>query len=197
VGTSTVPLTPGLNSRWQIDILQQEFFTGTISLPADASDVTATLVNGDFSIDYAGATIYISNSQGLYYEYHTDQQAQRFGNQILISHTHRYNAHPTSEPSPLPSLITMWVIPVRADATGAMPCTGTILHRTVRTNSGGLAGHRISSADLQIFASLSGNRNASSSRPTSKQRSHHGQGAAILIYTIVLRRLCRPPRALG
>jgi hypothetical protein len=91
VGSSTVPLTPGLNSHWQIDILGQQFLTGTISLPSDASAINVTVVNGEYSIDYSGPTIYISNSQGLNYEYLTDQQALRFGNQILISQIYRYN----------------------------------------------------------------------------------------------------------
>jgi hypothetical protein len=90
VGTTTVPGSPGLNSRWQIDTLDQKFFTGTIALPPDASAVTVTLVNGVYSIDYARPAILITNSQGLYYEYRTDQQAQRFGNQILISQTYKY-----------------------------------------------------------------------------------------------------------
>jgi hypothetical protein len=90
VGTTTVPESPGLNSRWQIDTRDQKFFTGTIALPPDASAVTVTLVNGEYSIDYARPAILITNSQGLYYEYRTDQQARRFGNQILISQTYKY-----------------------------------------------------------------------------------------------------------
>jgi hypothetical protein len=89
VGT-TVPL--GLSSRWQINTLDQRFFTGTITLQSDASDITVTLVNGEYSINFAAPpTIWFTNSQGLYYEYSTDQQARRFGNQILISQTYRYN----------------------------------------------------------------------------------------------------------
>ncbi len=91
IGSSSVPLTPGLNSRWQIAIFSQLPLPGTFRLPSDASDITVTLVNGEYSIDYSGPTIYITNSQGMYYEYRTDQQALRFGNQILISQTYRFN----------------------------------------------------------------------------------------------------------
>lgn len=91
VDSPTVPLTPGLNSRWQIDILGQQFLTGTISLPSDASAIAVVPFNGEYSIDYLGPTIYISNSQGLYYEYRTAQQALRFGNQILIAQSYSFN----------------------------------------------------------------------------------------------------------
>ncbi|CAG0936621.1 hypothetical protein TFLX_05502 [Thermoflexales bacterium] len=91
IGSSTVPLTPGLNSRWQINIIIQEPLPGIFRLPSDASDITVTLVNGEYSIDYSGPTIYVTNSQGIYYEYRTDQQAQRFGNQILITQSYRFN----------------------------------------------------------------------------------------------------------
>jgi hypothetical protein len=86
-----VPLTPGLNSHWQIDTLSQPFLTGTIALPSDASTIVVIPVNGEYSIDYSGPTIYLTNSQGLHYEYRTDQQARRFGNQILIAQTYRWN----------------------------------------------------------------------------------------------------------
>jgi hypothetical protein len=89
VGT-TVPL--GLSSRWQIDQLSQDIIpSGGIHLPPDASDISVTLVNGECSIDVVSKTIWITNSQGLYYEYRTDQHARRFGNQILISQTFIYN----------------------------------------------------------------------------------------------------------
>ena len=89
VGT-TVPL--GLDSRWQIDLLSQDIFSSTsIRLPSDAYAISVIMVNGQYSIDSSGPTIYISNSQGLYYEYRTNQQALRYGNQILISQTYRYN----------------------------------------------------------------------------------------------------------
>ncbi len=91
VGSSSVPLPPGLNSHWQINTFGQQFLTGTINLPSDASAIAVTLINGDYSIDYSGPQIYITNSQGLYYEYLTDQQALRFSNQILISQTYRFN----------------------------------------------------------------------------------------------------------
>ncbi len=91
VGTIAVPEPPGLNSRWQIDIFRQDFFTGTIGLPSDASAITVTLANGTYSIDYAKPAIVVTNSQELYYEYRTDRQALRFGNQILISQTYHYN----------------------------------------------------------------------------------------------------------
>jgi hypothetical protein len=87
---TTVPL--GLSSRWQIDHFNQEIVpNGSIQLPPDAYDIHVTLVNGEYSVDFAKKTILITNSQGLYYEYRTNQQAQRFGNQILISQTYKYN----------------------------------------------------------------------------------------------------------
>jgi len=92
VGTTTVPLTPGLNSRWQNDLFSQVFIdSSSIRLPADAYAISVTLINGEYSIDYSEPAILITNSQGLYYEYQTYQQALRFGNQILISQTYRYN----------------------------------------------------------------------------------------------------------
>jgi len=91
VGTTAAPGSPGLNSRWQIDTLDDKFFTGTITLQSDASAITVTLVNGEYSINFAAPpTIWFTNSQGLYYEYSTNQQARRFGNQILISQTYKY-----------------------------------------------------------------------------------------------------------
>ena len=39
----------------------------------------------------AEPTIHYTNSQGMYYEYLTDRHALRFGNQILISQTYKYN----------------------------------------------------------------------------------------------------------
>jgi hypothetical protein len=91
VGTTSLPFTPSLNSRWQIDLFSQQFLTASINLPSDAGDIIVNLLNGDFGIDPSGPTIYVTNSQGLYYEYHTDQQAVRFGNQILISQVYRFN----------------------------------------------------------------------------------------------------------
>jgi hypothetical protein len=91
VGTTRLPFTPSLNSRWQIDVLSQEPLTASVNLPADASDIIVNPLDGDYGIDYSGPTIHVTNSQGLYYEYHTDQQALRFGNQILISQIYRYN----------------------------------------------------------------------------------------------------------
>ncbi len=91
VASSSVALTPGLSSRWQIDVFRLEYFTGTVDLPPDASEITATVLNGEFGIDYSRPQIFITNSQGLYYAYVTSQQALRFGNQILISQTYRYN----------------------------------------------------------------------------------------------------------
>ena len=89
VGT-TVPL--GLDSRWQIDLFSQDVIGSSgIRLPSDASAISVTMVNGEYRIDYSGPTIYITNSQGLYYEYHTNQQALRYGNQILISQTFHFN----------------------------------------------------------------------------------------------------------
>ncbi len=91
VYTTTASAIPGLKSLWQIDMLSQQLLRGTIGLPSDASAITVTVVNGAYSIDYAKPAIVVTDSQGLYYEYHTDQQAQRFGNQILISQTYKYN----------------------------------------------------------------------------------------------------------
>jgi hypothetical protein len=88
VGTAA-PL--GLSSRWQVDISRQDLSTGSIRLPPDASAIAVTMVNGSYSIDYVGRTIYYTNSQGMYYEYQTNQQALRFGNQILISQTYKFN----------------------------------------------------------------------------------------------------------
>lgn len=91
VYTTAAHSIPGLKSRWQIDMLSQELLAGAIGLPSDASDITVALTNGAYSIDYAKPAIVVTNSQGLYYEYRTDQQAQRFGNQILVSQTYKYN----------------------------------------------------------------------------------------------------------
>ncbi len=89
VGT-TVPL--GLDSRWQIDLFSQDIFSSTsIQLPSDAYAISITMVNGEYRFDPSGPTIYITNSQGLYYEYRTNQQALRYGNQILISQIYRFN----------------------------------------------------------------------------------------------------------
>ena len=89
VGT---PVPLGLASRWQIDLLSQDVISNSsIRLPSDAYAIIVTMVNGQYSIDYSGPTIYISNSQGLYYEYSTNQQALRYGNQILISQAYAYN----------------------------------------------------------------------------------------------------------
>ena len=54
VYTTTAPSSPGLKSRWQIDILRQDFSTNFIRLPSDASAIIVTLVNGIYSIDYSG-----------------------------------------------------------------------------------------------------------------------------------------------
>ena len=91
VYTTTAPTIPGLTSRWQIDMVSQQFLRGAVSLPSDASAITVTLVNGAYSIDYSKPAIVITDSQGVYYEYRTGQQAQRFGNQILISQIFKYN----------------------------------------------------------------------------------------------------------
>ncbi len=91
VGTSTAPLTPGLSSRWQVDSISQQFLNGRFDLPADASAITVTVINGAYGIDYSGPTIYITGSQGVYYEYRTDQQVPRFGNEFLISQSYSFN----------------------------------------------------------------------------------------------------------
>src|SRR5262245_57657048 len=83
-----VPPSAGLSSRWQVECISQQFLSGRFDLPHDASAITVTVINGAYGIDYSGPTIYITSSQGVYYEYHTDQQVQRFGNQFLISQTY-------------------------------------------------------------------------------------------------------------
>jgi hypothetical protein len=86
VGSSTVPLTPGLTSRWQFETLDQVISTTfPIPLPEDAYAISVALPITMYHID-PGPTLIITGPQPrLYYEYWTDQRALRFGNQILIT----------------------------------------------------------------------------------------------------------------
>jgi len=88
VYSSTVPLTPGLTSRWQFETLDQVISrTFEIPLPADAYDISVALPITLYQID-PGPTLIITGPQTqLYYEYKTNQRALRFGNQILITQT--------------------------------------------------------------------------------------------------------------
>jgi|GEM_PF-3502369 len=88
VGSSTVPLTPGLTSRWQFETLDQ-IISGIfeIPLPSDAYEISVALPVNMYHID-PGPTLVITGPQPeLYYEYLTNQRALRFGNQILITQT--------------------------------------------------------------------------------------------------------------
>ena len=88
VGSSTVPLTPGLTSRWQFETIDQIIIgTYEIPLPSDAYEISVALPANMYYID-PGPTLVITGPQPqLYYEYRTDQRALRFGNQILITQT--------------------------------------------------------------------------------------------------------------
>jgi hypothetical protein len=88
VDSSTVPLTPGLNSRWQFETVDQFIYdVYPIPLPSDAYDISVALPITLYHID-PGPTIIITGPQPqLYYEYRTNQRALRFGNQILITQT--------------------------------------------------------------------------------------------------------------
>jgi hypothetical protein len=88
VGSSTVPTTTGLTSRWQFETIDQ-VVSGTyeIPLPGDAYEISVALPITVYHID-PGPTLIITGPQTrLYYEYKTDQRALRFGNQILITQT--------------------------------------------------------------------------------------------------------------
>jgi hypothetical protein len=88
VGSSTVPTTTGLTSRWQFETIDQ-VVSGTyeIPLPGDAYEISVALPFTVYHID-PGPTLIITGPQTrLYYEYKTDQRALRFGNQILITQT--------------------------------------------------------------------------------------------------------------
>jgi hypothetical protein len=86
VGSSTNPLTPGLNSRWQFENIDHYVFgVYSITLPSDAYEISVTSSTDQYRIE-PGPTIVITGPQPhLYYEYRTNQRALRFGNQILIT----------------------------------------------------------------------------------------------------------------
>jgi hypothetical protein len=88
VGSSSDPLTSGLNSRWQFENIDHFVFgVYSITLPSDAYEISVTSSTDQYRIE-PGPTIVITGPQPhLYYEYRTNQRALRFGNQILITQT--------------------------------------------------------------------------------------------------------------
>ena len=88
VGSSDVPLTPALTSRWQFETSDQ-IISGTyqIPLPDDAYAISVDLPITMYHID-PGPTLVITGPQpDFYFEYQTNERALRFGNQVLISQT--------------------------------------------------------------------------------------------------------------
>jgi hypothetical protein len=92
VGSSTDPLTSGLNSRWQIQTISHSVFgVYEIPLPDDAYEISVALPADQYRID-PGPTLIITGPQpDLYFEYRTNQRALRLGNQVLITQTSSNN----------------------------------------------------------------------------------------------------------
>ncbi len=89
LASASDPLTPALNSLWQIESigLQTENNVTRILLPSDAYSINVTLRGGVYSIE-PGPTVVISSDQLWFYlDYHTNQRALRVGNQILVAQT--------------------------------------------------------------------------------------------------------------
>jgi len=83
------PLTPALNSLWQIESigLRTNNNVTSILLPSDAYSINVKLLGGVYSIE-PGPTVVISSDQLWFYlDYHTNQRALRVANQILVTQT--------------------------------------------------------------------------------------------------------------
>jgi hypothetical protein len=91
---SGAPLAPALYSRWANVVLSvpvlvpdnQEAIYNPIALPSDATDITASVVNGQFAI--VTTTIYYTLFQGsvdMAWSYRTLQNVQRTGNQYQVN----------------------------------------------------------------------------------------------------------------
>lgn len=89
VGSSTDPLTPALNSLWEIENNGQNpgDHRYQIPLPSDAYDISVTLDGGTYSIE-PGPLISITSVVPWYYlQFRTNQRALRIGGQILVTQT--------------------------------------------------------------------------------------------------------------
>jgi hypothetical protein len=81
------PLTPALNSLWQLESINLITNVYNIPLPTDAYSINVKLSAGDYVIE-PGPTIVFTGSQPWFYlDYRTNQRALRVGNQILITQT--------------------------------------------------------------------------------------------------------------
>jgi hypothetical protein len=83
------PLTPALNSLWQLENINQIVPNDVylIPLPTDAYSINVELLSGVYTID-PGPTVVITTVQPWFYlNYRTTQRALRVGSQILITQT--------------------------------------------------------------------------------------------------------------
>jgi hypothetical protein len=82
------PLTPALNSLWQMENINLITDVYKIPLPTDAYNINVKLsVGNNYDIE-PGPTIVFTGSQPWFYvDYRTNQRALRVGNQILITQT--------------------------------------------------------------------------------------------------------------
>jgi hypothetical protein len=82
------PLTPVLNSLWQIESINLITDVYRIPLPTDAYSINVKLSVGNNYVIDLGPTIVFTGSQPWFYiDYRTNQRALRVGNQILITQT--------------------------------------------------------------------------------------------------------------
>jgi hypothetical protein len=92
VDSSSDPLTPALNSLWQMENINQVVPNDVyrVPLPTDAYSINVKLLSGVYTIDPdpLGPTVVITTVQPWFYiDYRTNQRAVRIGGQILITQT--------------------------------------------------------------------------------------------------------------
>jgi hypothetical protein len=90
VESSSDPLTPALNSLWQLESINLITNVYRIPLPTDAYSINVKLSVGDSYVVEPGpppTIVFYGEQPWFYIDYRTNQRALRVGNQILITQT--------------------------------------------------------------------------------------------------------------
>ena len=89
VGSSTDPLTPALNSRWQLETLNQVVPNDVyaVPLPSDAYDIHVQINDGVYTVNPGPIVVITTTKPWFYLDYRTNQQVRLVGSQMLIAQT--------------------------------------------------------------------------------------------------------------